>query len=83
MALEAGPTSEWLTRMVRRPTGARRLRNLKAHLGQTERSDKYVDHANRVALANQVIEAFGQQCPLPTICLFVKSLINSKITRDS
>jgi len=70
--------------MVRPPTGGRRLRNLKAHLSQTERIDKYVDHAKRVALVNQVTEAFGQQCPLPTICLFMKRLINSpKITGNS
>jgi len=62
--------------MVRRPTGGRRLRNLQAHLSQTERIDKYVDHANRVALVNQVIEAFGRRSA-PTICLFMKRLINS------
>ena len=56
--------------MVRRPTGGRRLRTLKAHLSQTERIDKYVDHANWVTLVNEVIEAFGQQRPLPTIRLF-------------
>ncbi|MHC2432834.1 hypothetical protein ACVMB0_000209 [Bradyrhizobium sp. USDA 4451] len=37
----------------------RRLRNLKAYLSQTERIDKYVDHANRAALVNQVVEALG------------------------
>ncbi|MET4719974.1 hypothetical protein ABIF63_004080 [Bradyrhizobium japonicum] len=56
--------------MVRRPAGGRRLRTLKAHLSQTERIDKYVDHANWVILVNEVIEAFGQQRPLPTIRLF-------------
>ncbi|MGC0389403.1 hypothetical protein ABIF91_001757 [Bradyrhizobium sp. USDA 241] len=56
--------------MVRRPTGGRRLRTLKAHLSQTERIDKYVDHANWVTLVNEIIEAFGQQRPLPTIRLF-------------
>jgi hypothetical protein len=33
---------------------------LKAHLSQIERIDKHVDHANRVALVNEIIEAFGQ-----------------------
>ncbi|MCC8970089.1 hypothetical protein [Bradyrhizobium brasilense] len=37
----------------------RRLRNLKAYLSQTERIDKYVDHANRAVLVNQVVGAFG------------------------
>jgi hypothetical protein len=46
--------------MVRWPTSCRRLRLLKAHLSQIERIDKYVDHANRVALANEIIKAFGQ-----------------------
>ena len=32
----------------------------KAHLGQIERIDKHVNHANRVAIVNEVIEAFGQ-----------------------
>jgi heme-degrading monooxygenase HmoA len=32
----------------------------KAHLSQIERIDKHVDHANRVALVNKIIEAFGQ-----------------------
>ena len=33
---------------------------LKAHLSQIERIDKHVDHANRIALVNEIIEAFGQ-----------------------
>jgi hypothetical protein len=46
--------------VVRGPTSRRRLHPLKAHLGQIERIDKHVDHANRVALVNEIIEAFGQ-----------------------
>ncbi len=46
--------------MVRRPTSCRRLRPLKAHLSQIERIDKHVDHANRVAFVNEIIEAFRQ-----------------------
>jgi hypothetical protein len=46
--------------VVRWPTSRRRLHPLKAHLGQIERIDKHVDHANRVALVNEIIEAFGQ-----------------------
>ena len=32
----------------------------KAHLSQIESTDKHLDHANRVALVNEIIEAFGQ-----------------------
>ena len=32
----------------------------KLNLGQIERIDKHVDHANRVVLVNEIIEAFGQ-----------------------
>jgi len=46
--------------VVRWPTSRRRLHPLKAHLSQIERIDKYVDHANRVALVNEIIEAFRQ-----------------------
>src|SRR4051794_33361353 len=51
--------------MIRRPACCRRLNPLKSHLGQIERIDKHVDHANRVALINEIVEAFGQQryCP--------------------
>jgi hypothetical protein len=31
--------------------------------------DKHIDHANRIALVNEIIEAFGQQRLLPTIRL--------------
>ena len=60
--------------MIRRPTCCRRLNPLEAHLGQIERIDKHVDHANRVALVNEIIEAFGQQRPLPTIRLLNEAL---------
>jgi hypothetical protein len=46
--------------MVRRPTSCRRLNPFEAHLGQIERFDKRIDHANRVALINEIVEAFGQ-----------------------
>jgi hypothetical protein len=46
--------------VVRRPTSCRRLNPFKAHLGQIERIDKHVDHANMVAFVNEIIEAFGQ-----------------------
>src|SRR6476469_247292 len=46
--------------VVRWPTSGRRLNPLKVHLSQIERIDKHVDHSNRVALVNEIIEAFGQ-----------------------
>jgi hypothetical protein len=46
--------------MVRRPTGCRRLHSFEAHLGQIERIDKHVDHANRIIFVNEIIEAFRQ-----------------------
>ena len=46
--------------VVRRPTSCCWLNPLEAHLGQIERIDKHIDHANRVALVNEIIEAFGQ-----------------------
>src|ERR1700749_4462073 len=55
--------------MVRRPTSCRRINPFEAHFGQIECIDKRIDHANRVALVNEIIEAFGQQRPLPTIRL--------------
>jgi len=56
--------------MVRRPSGRRRVHPIEAHFRQIERIDKHVDHANRVAFVNEIIEAFGQQRRLPTIRLF-------------
>jgi hypothetical protein len=47
--------------VVRGPTSRRRLNPFKGHLSQIERIDKHFDHANRVALVNEIIEAFRQQ----------------------
>src|SRR5580704_17360660 len=71
--------------MARWPTSRRRLHPLKAHLSQIECIDKHVDHANRVALVNEIIEAFGQQRPLPTIRLFNEAphQFPRRITRES
>jgi hypothetical protein len=46
--------------VIRRPTSRRRLNTLKTHPSQIERLDKRVDHLNRIALVNEIIEAFGQ-----------------------
>ena len=53
--------------MIGRPTGRRRLHPIEPKLGQIERIDEGVDHANRIALVNEIIEAFGQQCRLLAI----------------
>jgi hypothetical protein len=36
------------------------LNTLEAHVDQIERADKHIDHPNRIALVNEIIEAFGQ-----------------------
>jgi len=54
-------------RMIRRPTSRRWINSIEAHLGQIKRIDKHVDHTNGVALADEIIEAFGQQGRLPAI----------------
>lgn len=46
--------------MVRWPPRRRRVYPIEAHFCQIERIDKHVDHSNRVALVNEIIEAFGQ-----------------------
>ena len=53
--------------MIGRPAGRRRLDPVEPELGQIERIDERVDHANRIALVDQVIEAFRQQRRLPAI----------------
>src|SRR5262245_22527842 len=47
--------------MIGRPSRHRRLDPLKAQLGNIKCSDEGIDHANRIALVNPVIEAFRQQ----------------------
>jgi hypothetical protein len=56
--------------MIRRTPRRRRVRPIEAHFRQIESIDKHVDHANRVAFVNEIIEAFGQQRRLPAIRLF-------------
>src|SRR5262249_41244348 len=53
--------------MIRRTTSRRWINSIEAHLGQIKRIDKHVDHTNGVALADEIIEAFGQQGRLPAI----------------
>ena len=47
-------------RMIGWPTGRRRLHSIEPKLGQIKRIDEGVNHANRIALVNEIIEAFGQ-----------------------
>ena len=54
-----------------------RLDPIEAQFSQIERSDEGVDHANRIALVDKIIEAFGQQRPLPAICLRNEALNRS------
>jgi hypothetical protein len=42
--------------MVRRPSGRRRVHSIGARFRQIERIDKHVNHPNRVALVNEIIE---------------------------
>ena len=51
--------------MIRRPARRCRLYPFKTHLRQIER----IDRADRIALVDEIVEAFGQERPLPTICL--------------
>ena len=51
--------------MVRRSTSHRWLNPFKSHRGQIKRIDKRVDHADRISLVNEIIEASRQQRPLP------------------
>ena len=46
--------------MIGWPTSRRRLHSIEPKLGQIERIDEGVNHANRIALVNEIIEAFGQ-----------------------
>ena len=62
-----GTHSMWRTKatQIYRRTGnlravRRRFHSPKAHLSQIESTDTHFDHADGVALVNEIIEAFGQ-----------------------
>ena len=44
---------------------ATRRHSVEPEIGEIEHLDERVDYANRIALVDPVIEAFGQQCRLP------------------
>jgi hypothetical protein len=56
-------------RVIGRSSRGCRINPIEAQFSQIECSDEGVDHANRIALVDEIIEAFGQQRPLPAICL--------------
>ena len=71
--------------MVRRSTSCRCSTPSKLISAKIERTDKHIDHPNGITLVNEIIEAFGQQRPLPTIRLFNKAphRLPHRITRES
>ena len=71
--------------MIGGPARCFRHNALEPKLGQIERIDKRVDRANRIALIDPLIEAFGQQSRLPTIRPLNKAphLILPQIGRES
>jgi hypothetical protein len=50
------------------------LSTIEAEALKVELLDKAIDDADRVVLADKVIEAFGQQCDLASILSFDESL---------
>jgi len=63
--------------VICRPSRGRRCNPIEAQCSQIQSSDEGVDHANRIALVDEIIEAFGQQRPLPPICLRNEALHRS------
>lgn len=53
--------------MIGRSPGRLRLDPFEPELAQLERIDERVDHPNRIILVDPIIQAFGQQRPLPAI----------------
>src|SRR5215467_10021186 len=53
--------------MIRRPADVGGIHALKAQFPQIERIDEGINHANRIALIDPVLEAFRQQRRLPSI----------------
>src|SRR6266480_5339387 len=51
--------------MIRRPAGCLGIDPAEPKLGQIEFLDKDVDDANRIVLADPVLQAFGKQRALP------------------
>src|SRR6185295_11359161 len=64
VSIASVPRAAVLTDLARR----RRLDALKAQLANIQCIDEGIDHANRIALVNPVIEAFRQQRRLRSIC---------------
>jgi hypothetical protein len=64
-------------RVIGRSSRGCRLNPIEAQFSQIDSSHEGVDHANRIALSDQIIEALGQQRPLPAICLRNEALHRS------
>src|ERR1035437_2934850 len=47
--------------MVRRPAGRWRIDAIEPEVAEFQRIDEHIDRANRIALADPIIEAFRQQ----------------------
>ena len=60
--------------MIRRPAGCLRIDPAEPNRGQIQFVDKDVDYANRIVLADPVLQAFGKQRPLPAIPALNKAL---------
>ena len=61
-------------RMVRRPASCLGINPAEPKLGQIELVDKDVDHANRIILANPILQALRKQRVLPAIRALNKAL---------
>jgi hypothetical protein len=74
--------------MVDQSTSRRRFHPLKAHLSQIEHIGKHLDHANSVALVNEIIKSSrhsGNSVHCPRSACSTKRLTSSprRITRES
>jgi hypothetical protein len=58
--------------MIRRPASSLRIKLVESEIGQIELLDKGVNNANRIILADPVLQAIGKQRDLPAILAFNK-----------
>jgi hypothetical protein len=65
---------EHLRRMIRGPAGRGRIDAIEPELAEFQRIDEHIDRANRIALADPIIEAFRQQRRLLAIRPLNKTL---------
>ena len=60
--------------MIGRPPGSLRLHAIEAELGQIKPIHENVDHADRIVLADPLLQAFREQCALTAIHALNKTL---------